>query len=193
MKISRCLFLVALIFGLSGLAKADPIDFHMTVLDPGSTTALNIDAPGTFTVAFSACPDGYTNYDGCFVGLNNTNAPTIGTDITFYSLNLIFPDIAPLNTQSCNVTPETGTIFDNSNCTSSNGSLVLNFFGGSGIKPGETFYIVENGVPAADFPPGMGTVATPEPDSILLLSTGVVLMGVFFISRRRGEGLALRF
>jgi hypothetical protein len=71
-------------------------------------------------------------------------------------------------------------------CGLVNGFFVLDYTDGSipvGF-PNGVFTIAESGIPVDDFPIGTLTVS-PEPSSIWLLSTGALLLGVFFYSKRR--------
>jgi hypothetical protein len=190
MRISRCLFVVALIFGLSGLAKADA-DFHMTVLDPPTALDYTLVDGSPFDVTFSSCPANIVA-DGCFTGYNDT------TDLTFTSLDIAFSDTGGLGGQNATCdTSSSQSLFADSTCTSptpANDMYNLLFFGGSGIAPGQLFFIAETGVAPEDFPSGTATVGvTPEPSSIVLLATGIGMLGLFFVNRRRVAGQASRF
>jgi hypothetical protein len=58
-------------------------------------------------------------------------------------------------------------------------------FTGGAIINSRFFIILETGLPAEDFI-GSATVATaPEPDSILLLSTGAMMAGLYLTKQRR--------
>jgi hypothetical protein len=203
MRISHCLSIVALIFGLSGLAKAAPIDFRMSVLD-GPITGAFIGGPGSFgTVDFGNCPKSLTQQGalGCFTGVNDTGGTITGIDLTFDNTvdpsdptNQSSPDF--LGGQTPNCLPSTFFTNANSPCllngspTDPNAQYILDFSGGTGIAAGTTFYIAEFDVNPDAFQGGQGSVtvsyaATPEPSSILLFTTGIALFGAFAIRRSR--------
>jgi hypothetical protein len=188
MKYLRCLFALMLVCALSGMAKADPVDFHMVVVDPPGFDVTDLTTTSA-TVGFSACDPGQlpTGITGTYVGCDTFENLT-GATIT--SLQLVFPDVGALVGQAANCTPDgTSTLnfFANASCSLVNGEFILNYYGGSGIPvgfPNGVFTIAESGVDPSDFPDGTLTV-TPEPSSIWLLSTGALLLGAFFYSRRR--------
>jgi hypothetical protein len=186
----RVLFVLALSCGFVSHARADSVDFHVQVLDPpnfcSSNPALCVVAdptasfPVTFTsgtCALEGLPSGST--DGCLIVVNDTF-------LTFTSLDVTFPGLGSL-TFDC-PTSNPASIFASSTCTSSGGIDDLFFSGGDGLPGGQIMVIVENGVDP-DLFSGTGTVgtATPEPESLLLLSTGMIMMtaGLFVNKRRR--------
>lgn len=201
MRIFRFLYLAAFIFGLSGLAKADGIDFHMTVLD-GPPIGVNISDGTPFAVNFdNPCPSvgdpALVGATGCFLLVNNTGGTITGLNLTFDNT------IGPNNVDFLNgQTPDCASpVFTdpNSPCelNTAGTQYILDFSGGAGIPPlhpNNTAYLAIFGANPDAFVNGMGTATfTPEPSSIVLLSTGIGLMGVFFVGRRRVEGRAVRF
>ncbi|WP_433974541.1 hypothetical protein [Tunturiibacter lichenicola] len=187
MKYLRAIFVLALFCGFSSLALADDIDFHMSVLDPPQQlNYTSIDNTDPFAVSFSACPQ-IIKATACFTGFNDTNT-------TFTSLSLVFDNstnpkdpsdfINFLNgqTPTCDTTPAL-SLFGSSSCSLNEAETqyLLSFSGGSGIAPGQFFFIAETGPTAAAFGTGTGVVGiTPEPDSLLLFATGVMMAGLFF-------------
>jgi hypothetical protein len=206
----RVLFILALFCGVASLARAQRgADFHAQVLDPVCST--NPDAtctllptdPGTpFTITLNAltCTDqGVTGLPtdgtpfGCFAGFNQTGFVLDSIDVSF--------DGALLSGVGCDTTlPEgiagpggAGPAFSLSSCTPpspSDPDFGLSFTGGT-IGRTRTFILIETGIDPADF---VGTatvgVVTPEPDSLLLLSTGAMMMvaGLFVKQRRFAFG-----
>jgi hypothetical protein len=105
---------------------------------------------------------------------------------TFTSLDMTFTGLDALTFDCPTSNPK--SIFTSSTCTSSGGVDDLFFSGGAGLPGGQIMIIFEEGVDPALFA-GMGMVGTvtPEPDSLLLLSTGAIMMtaGLFVNKRRR--------
>ena len=188
MKILRCLMAIALVCGCMGVAKADPVDFHIKVLDPAPPSdpsyPLFLITSTSFNVSFTDCvtgelPGGMTA-DGCFAGRNISG-------IDWDNLQLSFPGGGVLTGQpaSCAAAPS-DNIFSSTDCPVDpvNGAYDLGFADGV-IANGDYFFITEDGVvPASDFPTGSATVLTPEPGSIVLMSTGVLLFGCLLFGER---------
>jgi hypothetical protein len=194
MKMLHCVLAIALACGLTGMAKADPIDFQMGVLDPpAQLTFTQIDGTTPFTVSFGACPSDISA-TGCFTGYNTSNVTFTSLDITFANTTSATDpsdDIDYLNgqTPTCN-TSIPGSLFSSASCSLSadDTTYTLDFSGGTGIAPGAFFFITETGPTPAAFGDGIGEVATtPEPNSVLLLSTGMAMVGLVIV-RRRGAG-----
>ncbi len=182
MKMLRCLLSIALVCGLTGVAKADQLDFHMVILDPFATTPI-FTTPFQFT--FDTCVPGQlpTNvngsYVGCFSGVNRT-----GQDWT--GLQLVFSNTAPLGSQPAGCALDGSTdFFQTATCslTPDGSKYILDFTFGA-IPNNGSFVIAEDGVDPSLFPMVTATVATPEPSSIWLLSTGALMLGFFFANRR---------
>ncbi len=198
MRVSTGLFVIALAAGLTGVAKADSVDFRMSVLD-GPITGAFITDTTPFQVAFGNCPAALTNAGalGCFTGVNDTGLTISSLDLTFdNTVSASDPTdfFNFLNGQTPNCVPSTFFSNVNSPCylsgpsDSSSSTYVLDFAGGTGISAGTTFYIAEYDASPNAFQGGMGTVTlsgeTPEPSSILLLFTGILLIG-FYVARNR--------
>ncbi len=194
MKLLRLLFAVTLACTLGGMAKADPVDFHMVVVDPptgfNTTPITSLSSPTPIT--FSACvpgeiPGTIDPYEGCASFENSTSGPLT-------NLLLEFPNTSALHSQSASCTPDPGVIgsssvdfFQSYSCSLVNGNYILDFTNGN-IPVGTLFTIAENGVCASDFPTGTLSSA-PEPGSLWLMSTGtLVLAGFFYSKHRNGAG-----
>jgi len=207
----RVLFVLALLCGGSGFAHADGIDFRLTNLDPPAVDVCNpvnvpVGSPGnTNCTIFSggdispinfsqaACNGaGYGNgltsgTYGCFVVDNES-----GSTIDSLELGVL---IAPLiTTPSCDAAGQTnnqGTFIPSVLNVVSCGpdpnnplEYALDFAGGAGVAPGNALIVFEQGEDPNDFQGGSATIGvTPEPDSLLLFSTGVMMAGLY-MSRR---------
>ena len=176
------LFILALFCGIPTHARADAINFHVQVLDPAntcdpSTSFCTIADPGqTLQVTFleAACTPFGITADGCLVLANNT------TSTTFFNLFLSFTVPAGTNA-SCDTD---GTNFTTALCGTSGDLATFSFSGGPGLAPLHEFVIAETGI-SPDGLVGTAAVNTPEPDSLLLLSTGAMMMvGGLFMKRR---------
>jgi hypothetical protein len=238
-NILRYLFALALISGLSGVARAD--DFQMVVIDPPPTNVPNYlevhdITSDNFTVTLSACNadqlDGLSTslYLGCFTGLNLTGAPLT-------SLQLLIPvfDLGgKQDTAGCGLVPGNINIFKNTpTCGPDPGNsnyYIVDFTGGDlptapnkgdcdndgdtgGLNQDDincdTSYLftiavgvgadcgtksqcstdqtdILNGFDKNPIgkPDGQLNV-TPEPSSLLLMSTGFLSLGLFGVYKRR--------
>lgn len=190
MKAFYCLVLIALVFGCMGQAKADPVDFHIRVLDPpppaNPSYPLYLISTTSFDVSFTPCltgelPSGMTA-DGCFAARNISGLDWVGLDFSFPSGGVLTGQTA-----SCAPAPS-DNIFSATDCPldPANGAFDLGFSEGV-IHNGDYFFITEDGVvPPEDFPTGSvtATVLTPEPEPMVLLSTGVLLFGCLLYAER---------
>jgi hypothetical protein len=194
MKYLRILFL----FGLAlfcGSVASHAQGFHSTILDPqcveGNTSCdlfpTDIGVPFSVSLSAAICTDaGVTPLPaaptpyGCFAGDNLTGVPLTSFTLDFAAIT----GVTSCDTDITGVTP--APAFSVTNCTPIDGGLggyALTFSGGS-IIPGNGFVILEEGVDPASFV-GTATADTPEPDSLLLLSTGTMMMGLYLAGRSR--------
>ena len=184
MKIFRYLCLAAAFCGVAAAANADPIDFHANILDPAFFRTNVPSQP--FVVTFGNCngplPSGVSPAPtGCFFGRNTSG-------VTWTGLQLLFPVSGAIANQTANCAPQpSGNIFTSFNCgfINNNSQFLLSFAGGL-IPNNSEFVITESGV--ADptlFPNGTLDFSVPEPTSILLLSTGSLLMGLLVVKQRK--------
>jgi hypothetical protein len=196
----RVLFILALFCGVASHARAQGANFHVQVLDPTCVTTPDAACtllpgdPGTpFSINLTAqtCMDQVAHLPGgvlptapfgCFVGTNNTGTSLTGVDLSF--------DASMIGAASCD-TNLPGAVFLVSSCTpptpgSPNPTYDLSFSDGA-IVNSNFFIILETGLPAGDFMGDATVTATPEPDSLLLLSTGALMMaaGLYMKKQRR--------
>jgi hypothetical protein len=188
----RVLFILALFCGVSSIARADAVDFSTQILDPVCSITSPIECnvvdpsvsfPVTFdsetcTLHFGAGnPNTGANF-GCFI-VNNEST------VTFTSLNLMLSDGSA--TFGCLTSP--GSIFSNSSCSPSGN---LSFFGPPGLPSTKTMAVVielteqgmADGFKVGDVT-GTAIVNTPEPDSLILFSTGAMMMTVGLFMRKQ--------
>lgn len=192
MRMMRCLFAIALVCGVAGSAKAD--DFRMVVLDPPPAsfpTFPIFDSPFTFT--FAPCAVGQLptgtlgTYDGCFSGVNRTGQDWTSLTMNF-SNNSALSNAAPAN---CSLDGGGLDIFaapGEGSCDLQSNQQYLLIFNGGILTNNENFVIAEQGVDPNDFPEVTASFTTastvPEPESLWLFSTGIVLAGSFLSKRR---------
>jgi hypothetical protein len=187
MKMKHWLIALAMVCGLTGMAKAEAVGFQMVVIDPtySGNYTINTITTTTFPFTFSECespgqlPQG-VSYDGCFTGQNETGG-------TITSLTVDIPLTA--GPASCGFSTTVANLFSTVSCApnSNNTDSVLTFSGGDVVE-GELFTLAESGVDVTVTPIPQGSVVaaiSPEPDSLLLLSTGVLSVGAFFHRRQR--------
>jgi hypothetical protein len=190
MKVPRILPLLifAAICGMPHAAFGDPVDFHMGVLDPSFPILPTTDIRNTspFPVTFGGCPS-FIPATGCFEALNDTGQTITSLTLTFANStnpNPTDPDVLNGQPADCDTTP----VFVGSSTVcglNGNGVYDLLFLGGNGLAPGTFFILYETGPNPDAFGTGSGVVGlSPEPDSLLLFSTGAMI-AAFFVFRRK--------
>jgi hypothetical protein len=200
MRILRYLIAITLFCGLTAAAKAAQVNFQVIVIDPQLKGTPIYSTANPFTITWGSCSTTPApTFDGCFTGENAT-----GHSIT--SLTLFVADVQNTASDPC---PKLSlSIFSTSECMNTSGGYLLYFTGGS-IPSGDgdndeddeasIFTIAEDGVShpndvlktTATFnSPAPAT--TPEPDSLLLLATGVLTGGGVMLGDWRRRMLAAR-
>ena len=199
----RVLFILALFCGVTSIARADAVDFHTQILDPtcdptNTSCAIgptDVGVPFSIALDMGLCtshqppvtglPTDGTPF-GCFVGTNNT-----GNAIT--SFTLVFNNAA-LDGGSCDTTlpgeVSPGPAFGISACkVDPAGGFDITFSGGS-IGDSNQFIILEIGADPADFNGTATAGETPEPNSLILFSTGaMMMMAAVFVKKQHGFAL----
>jgi hypothetical protein len=186
-SVFRCVVIIVMACGLSGIAGATPIDFKMNVLDPPSGYSVTSIFSTTFPISFSTCasgelPGGLTA-SGCFAGQNLTGQ-------SWNNLQFMFTNSPALGGQpaSCGDPGSPFSIFTVTSCSLSpdNSTYILAFTNGI-ITPGEFFFVTEDGPDPSAFGVGTGTVlgTIPEPTPALLVGTGLMMFGLLFAANKR--------
>jgi hypothetical protein len=202
MRILRFLVAAAVGCALSSIASAAPVDFQVVVIDPPPSYLIQPIVSDSFTFTFSPCvspgqvPAG-TPYLGCFTGENTTGH-------TLTSLQLFIPTI-PNGNDTCGFSGTGLDIFPSVTCSVTNTGYLLQFTGGNiptanGHAPDDAefnrdsvFTIAESGIDPSSFPQvtaSFNMAATPEPDSLVLLSTGLLSGGGVLFGRFRRSKLS---
>jgi hypothetical protein len=190
MKSLSYFLLLILLGGSLGTARADNSDFQFKVQDPVPPSTLTetlVYANTPFTVTMGACQLGETA-QGCFYGLNESGQTLTTLDIGFDN-SIGTPGNDFLNSQPADcITDFSSSAFSNAVCglDPGNATYDLLFTGSPGITPNEVFTLEEFG-PNPDAFQGGNAIAmadAPEPGSIVLTFSGVLLFG-FLLFRRR--------
>jgi hypothetical protein len=195
----RVLFILALFCGVTSIARASAVDFSTQILDPicdpGNTSCAlgpsDVGVPFAISLNMGLCtshippvtglPTG-TPF-GCFVGTNNT-----GNDITSFTLGFNNPG---LDGDSCStILPEgisPGPAFGISGCkVDPVGGFDISFSGGS-IGNSNQFIILEVGADPNLFNGSATANPIPEPNSLILFSTGsMMMMAALFLKKQYG-------
>ena len=200
MKCLRSLLAVTLLCLVSSAAEAAAVNFQVVVIDPPPSNLIHPITSDFFTFMFSPCvspgqvPSG-TAYLGCFTGENATGQ-------TLTSLRLFIPTIIDANDQ-CGFSGTGLDIFSSVQCSVTATGYILDFTGGNiptanGHSPDDAqfnrdsvFTIAESGIDPSLFPQVQANFnPTPEPSSLLLLSTGAFSGGGLLLGnwRRRRSG-----
>jgi hypothetical protein len=199
MKFLRAVFagLAVLAFAFGAFASAIPSrDIHI-IFDP-ATTPVNVGGlyellhSGTdYTVSWEACnepgfPPSVTSagYDACLGFLNYT-----GSSITALALQFTVPGAGPLVNNPVDCTTLGGNLTENT-CPPGNLSagenVFVEFFGGDPVPANTAFFIGEIGAPLADLPTFTVTAnPVPEPGALPLFATGLGLLGLWTLRRKR--------
>jgi hypothetical protein len=193
----RVLFILTLFCGVTSIARAAGIDFHTQILDPvcdpGNTSCAigptDLGVPFSISLDQALCtshippvtglPTDGTPF-GCFVGTNNT-----GTTITSFTLGFNNP---ALDGGSCDTTLP-GVVgpspaFGISACNvDPSGGFDITFSGGS-VGNSNQFIILEIGADPDLFDGNATPNPVPEPNSMILFSTGAMMMTALFMKRQ---------
>jgi hypothetical protein len=193
MKMLRMLFLIAAVCGLSASsAFGSSIAFHTNILDPIDVNEIT---SNNFSFQFSACepnevPDGIAA-DGCFAGANESGQAWTSLTLTFAGSILSGASVdctpAPFNPQTqsdpnlFSVISGCGASGDSVTVTFSNGNIPTDAF------PVDSFLIIETGITPDEYGDitSTGAANAPEPQSFVLMFTGMLLLGSFCSPRIR--------
>ena len=194
MKVLKLVALVALVVLAASVAKADVIDPTVIIRQVDPTPVPITDPNGTIPLSFSA-------NQNVFAFQNDTGTLLYSLSLTLFG----FPQGLDFNFGS---NPGDGIFSSFTKTVNPDLSQTLFFFGidetHTGLLPstgcqgendgdaddfcGPVYTIEIDGIPANDFVFGTATVSTPEPATLLLLSTG--LIGIAGLRRRRSSSQA---
>ncbi len=195
MKVLKLAAFVALVVLAVSVAKADVIDPTVIIRQVDPPPIAITDPNGTIPLAFSA-------NQNIFAFQNDTGTLLYSLSLTLFG----FPQGLDFNFDPQNFAQ--GIFSSFSKTVNPDGSDTLLFFGidetHTGLLPstgcsvdgdadaddfcGPVYTIEIDGIPANDFVFGTATVSTPEPATLLLLSTG--LIGIAGLRRRRSSSQA---
>ena len=194
MKFSKLFLVLALVVLATSVAKADTIDPTVIIRQVDPVPVPITDPNGTIPLSFSASAN-------VFAFQNDTGTLLYSLSLTLFG----FPQGLDFNFGD---NPGDGIFAGFSKTVNQNGSQTLLFSGiddsHTGLLPstgcqgendgdaddfcGPVYTIEIDGIPAGDFVFGTATVSTPEPATLLLLSTG--LIGIAGLRRRRSSSQA---
>lgn len=190
MKVFKLVALAALVMLAASVAKADVIDPTVIIRQVDPTPVAITNPNGTIPLDFAA-------NQNLFGFQNDTGTLLISLSLTLFG----FPQGLDFNFDPANATQ--GIFSSFAKTPNPDGSQTLLFFGvdatHTGLLPstgcntdddaddfcGPVYTIEIDGIPANDFVFGTATVSTPEPATLLLLSTG--LIGIAGLRRRRSS------
>jgi len=190
-KFSKLFLLLALVVLAVSAAKADTVDPTVIIRQVDPPPVPITDPNGTIPLSFSATQN-------VFAFQNDTGTLLYSLSLTLFG----FPQGLDFN---FGTNPGDGIFSSFAKTVNQDGSQSLLFFGiddsHTGLLPstgcnlesdgdaddfcGPVYTIEIDGIPANDFVFGTATVSTPEPATLLLLSTGLVGLAAF--RRRRSS------
>ncbi len=179
MKFFRYLSLCLLVCGLTQASYA----FKLGVLDPHSATYYYTGTP--LDISFSPCG----HHKGCATIANDS-----GATLTSLVIDVPATDLASQTSIDCTTT---NGLFSACSVSEIDGNSEYQFdFTGGDIPVNDdgvscdpdTFKIEEQGVPAEDITAMVDPAIAPEPASIWLLSSGILLLAGFLYRRRLLSG-----
>ena len=207
MKRFCCFVAIAVCMGISGVARANQINFSANILDPPGGT---LETTNSFAVTFDPCsaftayvggpydgPPGLASTAVCFEAENATGIVNPAETWTSVTITIDDPgDYLGLNDATCGTLDGPG-LFSTSNCSEVGDVYTLSFSGTEQISTGQSFFIavaapnVTQSDLLADFDNTTDSAvagAVPEPNSLVLLSSGTLMFGMLAYTQRRRLG-----
>lgn len=193
MKCFRAFCLIVVVLLCGSVASHAQGNFHAQVLDPtcDSTNTecilhpVDLGTPFSVSLLAGTCGDAGVSPlpappFGCFFAANLTGEPITSFTLDFSAI----PEVTGCDTNITGVTPPVA--FSVSSCVvDAEGGYDLTFTGGS-IATGHNLIILEEGVDPNLFKGSATANPVPEPDSLLLLSTGAMMIATgLFMKRHR--------
>ncbi|MGH9395830.1 MAG: PEP-CTERM sorting domain-containing protein [Terriglobia bacterium] len=196
MKVLRIVLLCAIVLSFALAAAADGIPdiriiFDPMPLDPAVQLADIISAGTPVSVPWQSCsnagiPASVSGETACLALANLTGGP-----ITALNFEFTVPASGPLVGQTVDCVNADSFLTDN-NCpagTLTTGQLVdITFSGGTPVPNDTDMFFGANAAGLTDFsqfPPVTITDPTPEPSTLLLIPTGLLILGLGWSWRRR--------
>jgi hypothetical protein len=188
-KTFRLLSILTLMLVVAAPAYASGINiiFDPPPAPPQVGNLYILTGPGPFAVSFGSCdpsvnpaiPVALQGFAGCMAFLNETGMPVGDVNLSF-----VVPNDSPLIGQTLGCTSLDAFLSSNTcdqiGALSAGQTVNFDFLGGMGVPNFSAFFIAEDG---ALLPPLDIAVPAYDPNTLVLLGTGIALMAAFAMRR----------